>query len=56
VINEFYNLIEADLLIMPKVCLVIVEPVMLKLHKPGKLENSLQKKSSEARHQSESAG
>ena len=36
VINEFYNLIEPDLLGMPKGCLVIVEPVKLKLHKPGK--------------------
>jgi len=36
VINEFYNLIEPDLLSMPKGCLVIVEPVTLKLHKPGK--------------------
>ena len=36
VINEFYKLIEPDLLNMPKGCLVIVEPVTLKLHKPGK--------------------
>jgi PII-like signaling protein len=36
VINEFYNLIEPDLLDMPKGCLVIVEPVTLKLHKSGK--------------------
>jgi uncharacterized protein len=50
VINEFYNLIEADLLRMPKGCLVIVEPITIKLHKPGKLENSLQKKSPKAKH------
>jgi hypothetical protein len=48
--NEFYNLIEADLLRMPKGCLVIVEPVTIKLHKPGKQENSSQKKSSKAKH------
>ncbi len=36
VINEFYKLNEPDLLNMPKGCLVIVEPVTLKLHKPGK--------------------
>jgi len=36
VINEFYKLIEPDLLNMPKGCLVIVEPVTLRLHKPGK--------------------
>jgi PII-like signaling protein len=50
VINEFYNLIEADLLRMPKGYLVIVEPITIKLHKPGKLENSLQKKSPKAKH------
>jgi PII-like signaling protein len=32
VINEFYNLIEPDLLKMPKGCLVIVEPITVKLH------------------------
>jgi len=36
VINEVYKLIEPDLLNMPKGCLVIVEPVTLRLHKPGK--------------------
>ena len=36
VINEFYKLIEPDLLNMPKGCLVIAEPVTLRLHKPGK--------------------
>ena len=35
VINEFYNLIEPDLLNMPKGCLVISEPITVKLHKPG---------------------
>jgi hypothetical protein len=50
VINEFYNLIEANLLRMPKGCLVIVEPITIKLHRPGKPENSSQKKSSEVKH------
>jgi PII-like signaling protein len=36
VINEFYNLIEPDLLNMPKGCLVIAEPITVKLHKPGR--------------------
>lgn len=36
VINEFYNLIEPDLLKMPKGCLVIIEPVKVKLYKGGK--------------------
>jgi hypothetical protein len=31
VINEFYNLIEPDLLGMPKGCLVIDEPVIINL-------------------------
>ena len=35
VINEFYKLIEPDLLKMPKGCLVIVEPITVKLHKSG---------------------
>jgi PII-like signaling protein len=35
VINEFYNLIEPDLLKMPKGCLVIGEPITVKLHKSG---------------------
>jgi uncharacterized protein len=35
VINEFYKLIEPDLLKMPKGCLVIVEPITIKLHKSG---------------------
>jgi hypothetical protein len=50
VINEFYNLIEADLLGMPKGCLVIVDPITIKLHKPGKPESSSQKKNSKAKH------
>jgi len=36
VINEFYKLIEPELLSMPKGCLVIVEPITVKLHKPGR--------------------
>lgn len=36
VIDEFYKLIEPELLLMPKGCLVIVEPVTVKLHKPGR--------------------
>lgn len=36
VINEFYNLIEPELMRMPKGCLVTVEPVIVRLHKPGK--------------------
>jgi uncharacterized protein len=35
VIERFYYLIEADLIRMPKGCLVIEEPVTVKLHKPG---------------------
>jgi PII-like signaling protein len=35
VINEFYKLIEPDLLRMPKGYLVIVEPITVKLHKSG---------------------
>jgi len=35
VINEFYKLIEPDLLKMPKGCLVIGEPITVKLHKSG---------------------
>lgn len=50
VINEFYNLIEADLLGMPKGCLVIVDPITIKLYKPGKPESSSQKKNSKAKH------
>lgn len=34
-IERFYYLIEADLIRMPKGCLVIEEPVTVKLHKPG---------------------
>ena len=50
VINEFYNLIEHDLPGMPKGCLVKVEPVIVKLHKPGKQESSSPKKNSKAKH------
>jgi PII-like signaling protein len=35
VINEFYNLIEPDLLRMQKGCLVIIEPITIKLQKSG---------------------
>jgi hypothetical protein len=35
VINEFYKLIEPDLLKMPKGCLVIVDTITVKLHKSG---------------------
>lgn len=36
VLNSFYASFEGDLLKMPKGCLVIIEPITLKLHKPGK--------------------
>ena len=36
VINEFYSMIEPELVKMPKGCLVIVEPITVKLHKPGR--------------------
>lgn len=35
VLNEFYSLIEPDLLSMNKGCLVALEPIIVKLHKPG---------------------
>jgi hypothetical protein len=35
VLNDFYTLIEPDLLKMKKGCLVVLEPVTVKLHKPG---------------------
>jgi len=35
VINEFYKLIEPDLLKRPKGGLVIVEPITVKLYKSG---------------------
>jgi len=34
-LERFYNLIEDDLNSMPKGCLVTIEPVVVKLHKPG---------------------
>jgi len=37
VLDDFYKLIEPDLLKMPKGCLVISEPISIKLHKPGNL-------------------
>jgi uncharacterized protein len=37
-LNEFYNLIEPELLRMKKGCLVVLEPIIVKLHKPGKTE------------------
>jgi PII-like signaling protein len=36
VIESFYKLIEPELLKMPKGCLVITEPISVRLHKPGK--------------------
>lgn len=35
-IDSFYKLIEPELISMPKGCLVITEPVSVRLHKPGK--------------------
>ncbi len=35
-LEEFYKLIEPDLIKMPKGCLVSIEPVEIKLQKPGK--------------------
>jgi len=35
-IDSFYKLIEPDLMNMHKGCLVITEPISVKLHKPGK--------------------
>jgi PII-like signaling protein len=35
VLEQFYSLIEPELLKMPKGCLVSVEPVTIKLKKPG---------------------
>jgi uncharacterized protein len=36
VLNDFYNLVEPELLKMKKGCLVVLEPVIVKLHKSGK--------------------
>jgi PII-like signaling protein len=36
VLESFYKMIEFDLLKMPKGCLVTMEPIKIKLHKPGK--------------------
>lgn len=35
ILERFYKLIEPELLKMPKGCLVISEPVSIRLHKPG---------------------
>jgi uncharacterized protein len=35
VLNEFYSIIEPELLSMKKGCLVVLEPISVKLHKPG---------------------
>ena len=40
VLNAFYEIIEPELLKMKKGCLVLLEPVIVKLQKPGK-EDSL---------------
>ncbi len=39
VIERFYYLLEPDLISMPKGCIVIEEPVTVKLHKPGALQD-----------------
>jgi hypothetical protein len=36
VLNDFYNIIEPELEGMKKGCLVVLEPVVVKLHKSGK--------------------
>ena len=36
VLEDFYKLIEPDIINMPKGCLVIIQPITVKLHKPGK--------------------
>lgn len=36
VLNDFYNLVEPELLKMKKGCLVVLEPVQVKLHKSGR--------------------
>lgn len=36
VLNDFYNYIEPELLKMEKGCIVVLEPVVVKLHKKGK--------------------
>jgi hypothetical protein len=35
VLNDFYNVIEPELLNMKKGCLVALEPIIVKLQKPG---------------------
>lgn len=35
-IETFYKLIEPDLVSMPKGCLVVLEPITIKMSKPGK--------------------
>jgi uncharacterized protein len=37
-LNDFYLLIEQDLLKMKKGCLVVLEPITVRLHKSGKTE------------------
>jgi PII-like signaling protein len=36
VLNDFYSIIESDLQSMSKGCLVVLEPITVKLHKSGK--------------------
>lgn len=36
VLESFFRMIEQDLLKMPKGCLVTMDPILVKLHKPGK--------------------
>lgn len=36
VLEKFYNLIEKELAIVPKGCLVTMQPIEIKLHKTGK--------------------
>ena len=40
ILEDFYDLIEPDLLAMPKGCLVTVEPTKIKLQKPGMQNNT----------------
>jgi PII-like signaling protein len=39
ILNDFYNLIEPNILKMKKGCLVVMEPVTVKLHKSGNNQN-----------------
>ena len=40
ILTDFYNLIESDLLKLPKGCLVTIHPIEIKLQKTGKKTNS----------------